>query len=157
MLLLSIAKWRDLLNCQSLVYDGDRQAPADLSNLLPEGTDLDLDTWLTHHESILAFPRRKASASLSRRSFGFKKILLEEFVDMYQIKRIWNSHVIASNTCLVRSPWYDRERSIQPDILHCIEIYAMHTLSLVSCFFTLNQIKSIICLSSLFHSLLLPS
>ena len=30
MLLLSIAKWRDLLNIQLLVYDGDRQAPPDL-------------------------------------------------------------------------------------------------------------------------------
>jgi hypothetical protein len=43
MLLFSIAKWRDLLNSQSPVYDGDRQAPLDLLNLLPEGTDLDPD------------------------------------------------------------------------------------------------------------------
>ncbi len=35
-----------------LVYDGDRQAPLDLSNLLLEGTDLDPDTWLTRHTSI---------------------------------------------------------------------------------------------------------
>jgi hypothetical protein len=41
MLLLSIAKWHDLLNSQLLVYDGDRQAPPDLLNLLPEGTDSD--------------------------------------------------------------------------------------------------------------------
>jgi hypothetical protein len=34
MLSLSIAKWRDLLNNQSLVYDGDRQAPPDLTNML---------------------------------------------------------------------------------------------------------------------------
>ncbi len=38
MLSLSIAKWRDLLNSQLPVYDGDRQAPPDLLNLLPEGT-----------------------------------------------------------------------------------------------------------------------
>jgi hypothetical protein len=57
MLLLSIAKWPDLLNSQLLVYDDDRQAPPDLSNLLLEGTDLDPDTWLTRHKSILAFPR----------------------------------------------------------------------------------------------------
>jgi hypothetical protein len=63
MLLLSIPKWRNLLNSQSLVYDGDRQAPPDLSNLLPEGTDLDPDTWLMHHESMLAFLRRIANAS----------------------------------------------------------------------------------------------
>jgi hypothetical protein len=44
MLWLSIAKWRNLLNSQSLVYDGDRQAPPDLLNLLPEGTDSDPDT-----------------------------------------------------------------------------------------------------------------
>jgi hypothetical protein len=41
---LGIAKWRDLLNSQSPVYDGDRQAPPDLSNLLSEGKDLDPDT-----------------------------------------------------------------------------------------------------------------
>ncbi len=52
MLLLSIAKGRDLLSSQSLVYDGDRQAPPDLSNLLPEGTDSDPDEWLMHHKSI---------------------------------------------------------------------------------------------------------
>ncbi len=63
MLLLSITKWGDLLNSQSLVYDGDRQAPPDLSNLLPEETDLDPDTWLTHHELMLAFPRRIANTS----------------------------------------------------------------------------------------------
>ncbi len=63
MLLLSIAKWRDSLNSQSLVYDGDRQAPPDLSNLLPEETDLDPDTWLMRHESMLAFLRRIAYAS----------------------------------------------------------------------------------------------
>ncbi len=76
---------------------------------------------------------------------------------MYQIQRVWNSHILASNARLVRSSWYNRERSIWPDILHHLEIYAMHTLSLFSCFFTLNQIKSIICSSLLFHSLLLPS
>ncbi len=63
MLSLSIAKWRDLLNSQSPVYDGDRQAPPDLSNLLPDGTDLDPDTWLTCHELMLAFLRRIANAS----------------------------------------------------------------------------------------------
>jgi hypothetical protein len=63
MLLLSIAKWLNLLNSQSLVYDGDRQAPPDLSNLLPEGTDLDPDTWLTRHELMLAFLSRIANAS----------------------------------------------------------------------------------------------
>jgi hypothetical protein len=49
MLSLSIAKWRNLLNSQSPVYVGDRQAPPDLLNLIPEGTDSDPDLWLTHH------------------------------------------------------------------------------------------------------------
>jgi hypothetical protein len=63
MLSFSIAKWRNLLNSQLPVYDGDRKAPPDLSNLLPEGTDLDPDTWLMRHELILAFLRRIANAS----------------------------------------------------------------------------------------------
>ncbi len=58
MLSRSIAKWRNLLNIQSPVYDGDRQAPLDLSNLLLEGTYLDPDTWLTRHGSMLAFLAR---------------------------------------------------------------------------------------------------
>jgi hypothetical protein len=62
-LLLSIAKWHNLLNSQLLVYDGDRQAPPDFSNLLPEGTDLDPDTWLAHHEMMLTFLCTIANAS----------------------------------------------------------------------------------------------
>jgi hypothetical protein len=69
MLLLSIAKRFNLLNSQMLVYVGDRQAPPDLLNLLPEGTDLDPDVWLGRHKSIPAFPHRNAS----RRSFGSKR------------------------------------------------------------------------------------
>ncbi len=41
---LSIAKWWDTLNSQLLGYNGDRQAPPDLSNLILEGTDSDPDT-----------------------------------------------------------------------------------------------------------------
>ncbi len=63
MLLLSIAKWRDSLISRSLVYDGDRQAPPDLLNLLLEEIDSDPDTWLTRHELMLAFLRRIANAS----------------------------------------------------------------------------------------------
>jgi hypothetical protein len=62
-LLLSIAKWRELLNSQSPVYDGDRQTPPNLSNLLPEETALDPDTWLTRHMLILAFLHRIANTS----------------------------------------------------------------------------------------------
>ncbi len=63
MLLFTIAKWRNLPNSQLLVYDGDRQAPPDLLNLLPEGTDSDPDAWLMRHELILAFLCRIANAS----------------------------------------------------------------------------------------------
>jgi hypothetical protein len=72
-LLLSIAKWHNLLKDQLLVYDGDRQAPQDFLNLLPYRTDLDSGRWLTNCMSILAFLCRKASTSASRRSFGFKR------------------------------------------------------------------------------------
>jgi hypothetical protein len=71
-LLLSIAKWHDSLNSQLPVHDCDRQAPPDLSNLLPEGTDPDPDEWLMCHKSIPAFPRRNASVSLNRRSLDPK-------------------------------------------------------------------------------------
>ena len=108
MLLLSVAKWGDLLNSQLPVYVGDEQTPLDLLNLLPEGTDSDPDVWLMHHKSISAFLHRNAD----RRSFGSKKILLEKFVDTYQIQQIWNSHVLTSNSCLIRSLWYSRERFI---------------------------------------------
>jgi hypothetical protein len=63
MLSPSILKLHDPLNSQLLVYDGDRQAPPDLLNLLPEGTDSDPDTWLMCHESMLAFLHRIANAS----------------------------------------------------------------------------------------------
>ncbi len=63
MLLLSIAKWCNLLDSQLLVYDGDRQAPQDLLNLLPEETDSDPDTLLMSHELIVAFLCRIANAS----------------------------------------------------------------------------------------------
>ncbi len=102
-LLLSIAKWRNLLNSQSPVYVGDKQTPPDLLNLLPEGTDLDPDVlWLMRHKLIPAFPCRNAD----RRSFGSKKILLEDFVDTYQIQRIRNIYALASNVHLVRWSWY---------------------------------------------------
>jgi hypothetical protein len=102
MLSLSIAKWRDLLNSQLPVYVGNKQTPPDFLNLLPEGRDLDPDVWLTRHKSIPAFLRRNAD----RRSFGTKKILLEEFVDIYQIQQIRISYALASNALLVRWLWY---------------------------------------------------
>jgi hypothetical protein len=105
MLLLSIAKWRNLLNSQLSVYVGDEQTPSNLFNLLPKGTDLDPGVWLMRHKSIPAFPRRNTD----RRSFGSKKILLEEFEDTYQIQRIRNSYALASNVHLVRWYWYSDE------------------------------------------------
>jgi hypothetical protein len=76
--LLSIAKWRDLLTSQLLVYNCDRQAPPDVLNLLPEETDLDPDTWLMHHMLVLAFLRRIANASNIQ-----QKIFLKESVHIY--------------------------------------------------------------------------
>jgi hypothetical protein len=70
MLLISIAMCCDSLNSQLLVYNGDRQAPPYLSNLLMEGTGLDPDIWLMHNKSIPVFPLRKASASSNKRLFG---------------------------------------------------------------------------------------
>ena len=102
MLLFSIAKWCNLLNSQSPVYVGDKQTPPDPLNLLPEGIDSDPYVWLMRHKSISAFPHRNDD----RRSFGSKKILLEEFVDIYQIQRIRISYALASNVLLVRWPWY---------------------------------------------------
>jgi hypothetical protein len=43
MLSLSIARWCNLLNSQSLVYVGDKQTKPDPLNLLLEATDLDPD------------------------------------------------------------------------------------------------------------------
>ena len=105
MLLLSIAKWRNLLNSQLLVYVGDKQTQPDLLNLLPEGIDLDPDVWLTRHKSIPAFPCRNSD----RRSFGSKKILLEGFIDTYQIQLIRNSYALTSNAHLIRWSWYSEK------------------------------------------------
>jgi hypothetical protein len=102
-------------------------------------------------------PTKVSQCIIKQKIFWIQMILLEEFVDMYQIQRIWNSHILAFNAHLVCSPWYSIERSIRSDILHHVETYVMHTLSLFSCFFNLSQIKSRIgFLTSLFHSLLLP-
>jgi hypothetical protein len=59
---LSIAKWRDLLNSQLLVYEGDRLTPTDFLNLLLQGIDSDPNTWLMRHWLMLAFLGRKANA-----------------------------------------------------------------------------------------------
>ncbi len=83
MLSFNIAKWRDLLNSQLLVYDSNRQAPPDLSNLLLEETDSDPDTWLTRHMLILAFLHRIANASYIQ-----PKIFLKELIHIYKILRV---------------------------------------------------------------------
>ncbi len=44
---------------------------------------------------------------------------------MYQIQRIWNSHVLTSNARPLHSLRYSRERSIQPDILDHVESYVI--------------------------------
>ncbi len=83
MLLLSIGKCRNLLTSQLLVYNSDSQAPPDCSNLLPEGTDLDPDTWLMRHMLILPFLRRIANVSNIQ-----QKIFLKELVHIYKILQV---------------------------------------------------------------------
>ncbi len=156
MLLLSITKWCCLLISQLLVYNGDRQAPPDCSNLLPEGTDL----VLTHGCRVTC---QYWHSHVGKPVHHWAEDLLDPkdtsggIVGIYQIQRICNSHVLSSYARLVHGPWYNRERSIQSDKLYNIECCAMLILSHVSWFFTLNQIKFIIYFSSPFHSLLLPS
>ncbi len=135
MLLLSITKWRDLLNSQLLVYDGDRQAPPDILNLLPEETDLDPDTWLMRHELMLAFLCRIANASNIQ-----PDMFPKESIHIYKIPRILDMNEFPPNVCIVRRLQYLGEfspklekpqlRRILLYLLHRIESYAMHTLFL---------------------------
>ncbi len=106
MLSLSIAKWRDLLTSQLLVYNGDRQAPPDHLNLLPEGTDLDPDTWPTRHMLILAFLCRIANASIFQ-----QMIILKELVYIYKILRVLAITKFHPNILIVRGLWYTGEIS----------------------------------------------
>jgi hypothetical protein len=103
---LSIAKWHDLLTSQLLVYDGDRQAPPDLFNLLPEGTDSNPDTWLTRHILILAFPHRIVNASNIQ-----QKVFLKESVHIYKILQILDITKLHPNVRIVRGLWYMGEIS----------------------------------------------
>ncbi len=96
MLLLSIAKWRDLLPNQSLVYDGDRQAPLDHSNLLPEEADSDPDTWLMRHTLIPAFLPRIANTSNIQH-----KIFLKELVHIYKILQVLDMNKFPPNIRIV--------------------------------------------------------
>ncbi len=106
MLLLSIAKWGDLLTSQLLVYNGDRQAPPDLLNLLPKGTDYDPDTLLTHHMLIPAFLRRIANASNIQH-----KIFLKESVHIYKILQVLDINKFPLNVRIVHRLWYSGEIS----------------------------------------------
>jgi hypothetical protein len=105
-LLLSIAKWRDLLTSQLLVYNGDRQAPPNLLNLLPEEIDLDTDTWLMRHMLILAFLRRIANASNIQ-----GKIFLKKSVHIYKILRVLDMNKFPPNVRIVRRLRYLGETS----------------------------------------------
>ncbi len=106
MLSLSIAKCHNLLISKLLVYNTDRQAPLDLLNLLPEGTDLDPDTWLTHYMLIPAFLHRIANASNIQ-----QKIFLKEFVRIYKILQILDITKFQPNVRIVRRLWYSGETS----------------------------------------------
>jgi hypothetical protein len=105
-LLLSITKWCDFLTSQLLVYDGDRQASPDLSNLFPKGTDLDPDTWLMCHMLILAFLRRIANASNIQ-----QKIFLKEPLHIYKIIRVLDITKFYPNVRIVCGLWYMGEIS----------------------------------------------
>jgi hypothetical protein len=105
-LLLSIAKWCNLLASQSLVYGGDRQAPPDLLNLLLEGTDSDPDTWLTRHILTPAFLRKIANASNIQ-----QKVLLKELVHIYKILQVLDVTTFPPNIRIVRRLWYSGEIS----------------------------------------------
>ncbi len=132
MLLLSITEWHDLLTSKLLVYNGDRQAPPDLSNLLLEGTDLDPDTWLMRRMLILAFLRRITNASFIQRKIFFKKL-----VHIYKILHFWISpNFIPTYASYVDSGTWEKFNlswrnpqlgKIQLIILYHLESYAMCT------------------------------
>ena len=109
MLSLSIAKWHGLLTSQSLVYDGDRQAPPDLLNLLTEGTDSDPDTWLMHHMLIPTFLCRIANASNIQHM-----IFLKESVHIYKILQVLDITKFPPNVRIIRRLWYSGE--ISPEL-----------------------------------------
>ena len=106
MLLLSIAKWCNSLTSQLLVYNGDRQAPLDLLNLLPEEIDLDPDTWLMHHMLILAFLRRIANTSNIQ-----QKIFLKESVHINKILQVLDITKFPPNVRIVHRLRYSGEIS----------------------------------------------
>jgi hypothetical protein len=141
--LSGIAKWQDSLNSQSLVYDGDRQAPPDLLNLFPEETDLDPDTWLTHHMLILAFLRRIANASNIQ-----PKIFLKELIHIYKILRVLDTNKFPPNVHIILrlrylgeiSPKLEKpptRKDTAVSTTSC-ESYAMYTLFLNGRFFILR-------------------
>ncbi len=106
MLLLSITKWCGLLTSQLLVYNGDRQAPPDLLNLLPEETDLDPDTSLMPHMLIPTCLRRIANASNNQH-----KIFIKELVHIYKILQVFDITKFPLNIRIIRRLWYSGEIS----------------------------------------------
>jgi hypothetical protein len=91
------------------VYNGDRQAPPDLLNLLLEETDSDPDTWLTHHMSILAFLLRIANTSNIQ-----PKIFLKELVHIYKILQVLDKNDFPPNVRIVR--WLRYLGEISPEL-----------------------------------------
>jgi hypothetical protein len=129
-LLLSIAKWCNLLISQLLVYDGDRQAPQDLLNLLPEGTDLDPDTWLMRHMSILALLHRIANASISKiyslRNWYMSTRCYKSWISPNFIPR-YASYMYPGTRKKFHPSWRNPQlRKIQSYILHHVESYVMY-------------------------------
>ncbi len=130
MILLNIAKWHDSLISQSLVYSGDRQAPQDLSNLLLGGTDSDPDTWLMHHKSTLAFLRRIANASISKRYSLRNQYISTRSYESWILPNFIPTYALYVDSC-TREKFHLSWRKpqlgkIQSYTLHCVESYVMY-------------------------------
>ncbi len=114
------------------MYNGDRQAPPNLLNLLPDEMDLDPDTWLTRHMSILAFLHTIANASSIQ-----GKIFLKESVHIYKILQVLDMNkfppnIVDSGTWEKLHPsWRSPQlRKILLYLLHHVESFTMYTLFL---------------------------
>ncbi len=79
------------------MYGGDRQAPPDHLNLLPEEAYSDPDTWLTRHVSIRTFLCRIANASYIQ-----PKIFLKESMHIYKILQVLDMNEFPPNVRIVR-------------------------------------------------------
>ena len=164
MLLLSIAKWHELLNSQPPVYDGDRQAPPDLSSFQKEQIWIQIHDWLIMSQCWHSYVEKPTDQIFNPICF------LKELIYIYKITQILDMNkfpptyttYVDSGTCeTVEKPrrnftWVG-EAPTWKILSHHIEFYAMYTLSLNGRSFILRlKLNLIIHFSSHFHSLLLP-